>query len=88
MMRDGRHDPSAIGYVLVASAALAGLFRWLSGLTVGDEHGGRYDLPMVNAVAWFAFLLLATVAIMALVGAVFRLAALVRPPRDRPTMSS
>lgn len=87
MVRDGRDEPSAIGYVLVVSAVLASLCWWLSGLTAGEEHGGRYDLALVNTIARFAFVLLATLAVMALVGTVIRLASLVRPPRDRAPAS-
>lgn len=87
MMRDGRDEPSAIGYVLATAATLAGFFWWLAGLTAGVDNGGRYDLALVSAIAWFAFLLLATVAFMALIGAVFRLAGRLRSPRDRTAHS-
>jgi len=81
LTRDGRDDPSAIGYVLVAALALAGLARWVSDLTAGAGRGGRYDLPLVNNVSWFAFLLFATVAFMALIGGVCRLVGRLRPTR-------
>lgn len=79
--RDGRDEPSAIGYVLVATLALAGVAKWMSDLTAGQGRGGRYDLALVNHLSSLAFLLFATVAFMALIGAGCRLAALVRSAR-------
>jgi hypothetical protein len=79
--RDGSDDPSAIGYVLVATLVLSGLAKWVSELTAGPGRGGRYDLPLVNDLSWLAFLLFATVAFMAMIGAVYRLVDLLRSPR-------
>lgn len=81
LFRDGRDDPTAIGYVLLAALTLAGLARWVSGLTAGAGRGGRYDLPLVDHLSWFAFLLFATVAFMALIGGVCRVVERLRPAR-------
>lgn len=79
LFRDGRDDPTAIGYVLLAALALAGLARWASGLTAG--RGGRFDLPIVNHLSWFAFLLFSTIAFMASIGGVCRVVKRLRPAR-------
>lgn len=88
LVRAGKDDPSAIGYVLAATVALATLAWWVSRLTAGSEHGGRYDVPIVNSVTWFAFLLFAAVATISMIGGVLRIAESLRPLPGRAATST
>lgn len=83
--RDGDDDPSAVGYVLVVTLALAGLAWWVSDLTAPSVRGARFDLHLVNTLSWFAFLLFATIAFMAMIGGVCRLVELARRVRNGPS---
>lgn len=58
---------------VVGAVGLAALCLAISDLTAGAEYGGRYDVPAVNYISWFAFLVFAAAAIMIVVAGLFRL---------------
>ena len=62
-----------LGLLIVASVVIAAGCKWLSDLTAGERHGGEFDVPLVNWVAWFAFVVVAGVAAMLLVAGAARL---------------
>ena len=63
---------------LMATLAVAGICLWISNLTDGPEYGGPWDLPFVNYVTWFGFILAAMAAVLVAVGSVLRGATSVR----------
>lgn len=52
----------------LGAVGLAILFFWVSNLTEGPDHGGRYDVPAINYPAWFLFIISAVGA--AILGAI------------------
>lgn len=56
LMKDDRGKERYLPLLLGGVIALTVLLYWLSNLTSGPEHGGRYDIPAIHSGAWFAFL--------------------------------
>ncbi|MGH9283616.1 MAG: hypothetical protein ACRD0S_11850, partial [Acidimicrobiales bacterium] len=56
-----------LGLLIVLSLTVAAACKWLSDLTAGERHGGEFDIPLVNWVAWFLFLVAGGLALMLLV---------------------
>lgn len=57
-------DLGGLGFVLLASVVLATAFKWVSDVTAGADHGGRYDVPVVNGIAWLAFVIFTAAALL------------------------
>ena len=68
-----RDDPKWLLVILACSVAAAWVLKWVADTTSGAEHGGQYDLPVVNTLSWFGFTVLATLAFMTLVAAAIRI---------------
>ena len=68
-----RDDPKWLLVILAGSVALAWVLKWVADTTSGPDHGGQYDLPVVNTVSWFGFTVSATLAFMTLVAAAIRI---------------
>ena len=62
-----------LGLWIVAALAITAACKWVSDLTAGERHGGEFDIPLINWVAWFAFVVMAAATVMLLVAAVSRL---------------
>lgn len=63
-MDDHTDKPYLLPLLFLGTTALAGCLFWISHLTGGAENGGRYDVPAINAPAWFGFLISAFFALM------------------------
>ncbi|MGH9179667.1 MAG: hypothetical protein ACRD0N_14065 [Acidimicrobiales bacterium] len=62
-----------LGLWIIGSVVITAALKWLSDLTAGERHGGEFDIPIINWVAWFAFVVMAAATLMLLVAAVSRL---------------
>ena len=62
-----------LGAWIIGSLVITATLKWLSDLTAGERHGGQFDIPIINWVAWFAFVVMGAATIMFLVAAVGRL---------------
>lgn len=68
-MDDHDDKPRHLFLLLLAAIGLTAILLWISNLTAGPEHGGRYDVPAINSAAWFAFMIAAAGAfILAMLG--------------------
>lgn len=66
-------EKDRLGLWIVASLVITAAFKWVSDLTAGETHGGEFDIPVVNWLAWFAFVVMGAATIMLAVAGVSRL---------------
>lgn len=68
--RNGHGDnPYLLALLFFATIALSAFLWWISGLTAGPEHGGRYDVPAINGAAWWGFIV--SIPAVLIVGGLF-----------------
>lgn len=71
-----RDDPRWLLVILAGAIVLAGALKWVADATAGS------DLPVVNSLSWFGFMLVATFGFMTMVAVAIRVpVALVRSRR-------
>ena len=56
-MNDRSVKPYLLALLFIGTITLSAFLWWISHLTGGPENGGRYDVPAVNAPAWWGFLI-------------------------------
>ncbi len=55
-LNDRGDNPYLLALLFLATIALSAFLWWISDLTAGPEHGGRYDVPAINGAAWWGFI--------------------------------